>query len=78
VFGKIVRIIKDYTYDKTRQPWGHVTCYHVFFCKEGETFSGWIGGERYTFDKYFRKRVDMKRFLMQNGYTKQDMEVFQC
>ena len=78
MFGKIVRISKGYTYNKARQPWGHIVCYEVDFYKAGEKVLAYHGDDPITFWKTFHTKSEMKRYLLENGYTKQDMEVFQC
>jgi hypothetical protein len=69
MFGNIVRVRKGFTYNKTRQPWGHVVIYEVLFYKDGDKVLGWVGDNKpFTFDKHFRKKSELKKFLKDCGY----------
>lgn len=69
MLGEIVRIRKGYTYNKTRQPWGHIVIYEALFYNENEKIIGWVGDNKpFTLEKRFRKKSELKRFLNGNGY----------
>lgn len=69
MFGKLVKLVRIYKYDKSKQPWKRVDAFHAFFCKDNETILGRINGEPYTYDIWFRKYADIVHYFKQNGYS---------
>lgn len=70
-YGKIIRAEKIRTYagksDITNKAL-YRTAYELACYKEGEIILGYFGQDNpYTFNKIFKKKSDMDRFIEENG-----------